>query len=55
MKRGQAERYLKDEKALEDYLVGEGLEDAVLVSGDGATRGAEDLRDIVETARKDSR
>ncbi|MGA7545978.1 MAG: DNA gyrase subunit B, partial [Methyloceanibacter sp.] len=52
VKRGQAERYLKDEKALEDYLVGEGLEDAVLVSGDGATRGAEDLRDIVETARK---
>ncbi|MGZ5916960.1 MAG: DNA topoisomerase (ATP-hydrolyzing) subunit B [Methyloceanibacter sp.] len=52
VKRGQAERYLKDEKALEDYLVGEGLEDAALVSGDGATRGAEDLRDIVETARK---
>jgi DNA gyrase subunit B len=52
VKRGHAERYLKDEKALEDYLVGEGLEDAVLVSGDGASRGGGDLRDIVETARK---
>ena len=52
VKRGQAERYLKDEKALEDYLIGEGLADAVLVSGDDASRGGEDLRDIVETARK---
>ncbi|MGC2408450.1 MAG: DNA topoisomerase (ATP-hydrolyzing) subunit B [Methyloceanibacter sp.] len=52
VKRGQSERYLKDEKALEDYLVGEGLEDAVLVSGDGATRAGADLRDIVDTARK---
>jgi DNA gyrase subunit B len=52
VKRGQSERYLKDEKALEDYLVGEGLEDAVLVSGDGVTRAGADLRDIVDTARK---
>ena len=37
VKRGQSERYLKDEKALEDYLVGEGLDEALLVSGDGAT------------------
>jgi DNA gyrase subunit B len=52
VKRGQSERYLKDEKALEDYLIGEGLEDAVLVTGDSASRGGADLRDIVETARK---
>ena len=52
VKRGQQERYLKDEKALEDYLIGEGLEDAVLLTGDNASRGGEDLRDIVETARK---
>ncbi|HET9273767.1 MAG TPA: toprim domain-containing protein, partial [Methyloceanibacter sp.] len=52
VKRGQAERYLKDEKALEDYLIGEGLEDAILVTGDNASRGGGDLRDIVETARK---
>ncbi len=52
MKRGSQERYLKNETALEDYLVGEGLEDTVLVSGGGATRAGADLRDIVETARK---
>ncbi|MGI8853361.1 MAG: DNA topoisomerase IV subunit B [Methyloceanibacter sp.] len=52
VKRGQSERYIKDEKALEDYLIGEGLEDTVLITGDNATRAREDLRDIVETARK---
>jgi DNA gyrase subunit B len=52
VKRGQTERYLKDEKALEDYLISEGLEDAVLVTGDKAARAGGDLRDIVETARK---
>jgi DNA gyrase subunit B len=50
--RGKSERYLKDEKALEDYLIGEGLEDALLITGDSARRGGGDLRDIVETARK---
>ncbi len=52
VKRGQSERYLKDERGLEDYLVGEGIDDAVLLTGDNAERGAGDLRDIVETARK---
>jgi DNA gyrase subunit B len=50
--RGKSERYLKDEKALENYLIGEGLEDTLLVTGDSASRGGGDLRDIVETARK---
>ncbi len=50
--RGKSERYLKDEKGLEEYLVGEGLEDAILITGDSARRGGSDLRDIVETARK---
>jgi DNA gyrase subunit B len=52
VKRGQQERYLKDEPSLENYLIGEGLEDAVLMTGDDAARGGEDLRDIVETARR---
>jgi DNA gyrase subunit B len=52
VKRGSQERYLKDEKNLEDYLIGEGLEDAVLMTGDDAARGGRDLHDIVETARK---
>jgi len=52
VKRGQTERYLKDEKALEDYLISEGLEDALLLTGDKVARGGADFRDIVETARK---
>ena len=52
VKRGHSERYLKDEKALEDYLIGEGLEDALLITGDNANRGGADFRDIVERARK---
>jgi DNA gyrase subunit B len=52
VKRGQAERYLKDEKALEDYLISEGLADAVLLTGDKAAHGGGDLRDIVDTARR---
>ena len=52
VKRGSQERYLKDEKSLEDYLVSEGLEDTVLLTGDKAVRAGADLRDIVETARK---
>ncbi len=52
VKRGQSERYLKDEKSLQDYLIGEGLEDAVLITGDSASRAGDDLRDIVETARR---
>ncbi len=40
VKRGQAERYLKDEKALEDYLIGEGLEDTLLLTGEGRAAAA---------------
>jgi DNA gyrase subunit B len=50
--RGKSERYLKDEKALEDHLISEGLDDAVLITGENASRGGGDLRDIVESARK---
>jgi DNA gyrase subunit B len=52
VKRGQQERYLKDEPSLQDYLIDEGLVDAVLMTGDDAARGGADLRDIVEKARK---
>ncbi len=52
VKRGQSERYLKDEKALEDYLIGEGLDDALLITGENANRGGADFRDIVESARR---
>jgi len=52
VKRGQSERYLKDERALEDFLIGAGLEDAVLTTGAGDERAGEDLRRIVEQARQ---
>ncbi|CEJ83778.1 DNA gyrase subunit B [Hyphomicrobium sp. GJ21] len=50
--RGKAQSYLKDERALEDYLIDQGLVDAVLVAGDGTERAGRDLRDIVEQARQ---
>jgi DNA gyrase subunit B len=48
--RGKSEAYLKDQRALEDYLIQQGLEDTVLVTGDGE-RAGRDLRSIVDQAR----
>jgi len=50
--KGRAHSYLKDERALEDYLIDQGLADAVLVTGDGTERAGRDLRDVVEQARQ---
>ena len=50
--RGKTHSYLKDQRALEDYLIDQGLADAVLTTGDGAERAGRDLRDIVEQARQ---
>jgi len=49
--RGKSETYLKDQRALEDYLIEQGLEEAVLVSGTGEERAGQDLRTIVDQAR----
>ena len=49
--RGKSEQYLKDERALEDFLISTGLEDAVLRLTNGEERSAEDLRKLVEDAR----
>jgi DNA gyrase subunit B len=49
--RGRSEQYLKDERALEDYLITGGIEEAVLRTGTGAERAGEDLRRLVEEAR----
>ena len=51
VKRGQSERYLKDERALWDYLIELGVEDTVFVTRDSVERAGEDLRDIVSKAR----
>ncbi|MFN0217301.1 MAG: DNA topoisomerase (ATP-hydrolyzing) subunit B [Hyphomicrobium sp.] len=52
VQRGKAHQYLKDQRALEDYLIDQGLADAVLTAGDGTERAGRDLRDIVEQARQ---
>ncbi|HEX3494258.1 MAG TPA: DNA topoisomerase (ATP-hydrolyzing) subunit B [Methylocella sp.] len=51
VKRGSSEQYLKDERAREDYLIGNGLEAAVLRLASGEERAGADLRAIVEEAR----
>jgi len=51
VKRGQSEQYLKDERALEDYLVDAGLDGASLTLANGEVRAGADLRALVEEAR----
>ena len=53
--KGKSESYLKDERALEEYLVTAGLDDTKLVLGTGEERGGPDLREIVDQARTVSR
>ncbi|MCZ7642767.1 MAG: DNA gyrase subunit B [Pseudorhodoplanes sp.] len=50
--RGKSEQYLKDERALEDYLIGSGLEEAVLTLSSGEERAGTDLRKLAEEARQ---
>ena len=52
VQRGKSHTYLKDQRALEDYLIDQGLNDAVLIAGDGTERAGRDLRDVVEQARQ---
>jgi DNA gyrase subunit B len=49
--RGKSETYLKDEAALEQYLIDTGLGDTVLQLGSGETRAGQDLHEIVLQAR----
>jgi DNA gyrase subunit B len=49
--RGRSEQYLKDERALENYLIATGLEDAVLRLATGEERAGADLRALTEQAR----
>jgi DNA gyrase subunit B len=49
--RSRSEQYLKDERALEDYLTDTGLEDAALRLSSGEVRAGNDLRHLVEEAR----
>src|ERR1700681_2929618 len=49
--RGKSEQYLKDERALEDYLIAGGIEEAVFRLHSGEERAGADLRRLVEEAR----
>ncbi len=49
--RGKSEQYLKDERALEDYLIDAGLDDCVFTPGTGGDRTGRDLRALVDDAR----
>ncbi len=53
VKRGNAgELYLKDERALEDYLINVALSDLVLIDGQGRSRTGKDLEDLLLQSRK---
>ncbi len=52
LKRGQSEQYLKDERALEDYLIEAGTDEAVLTTRDGVAHAGPDLLGIARQARE---
>jgi DNA gyrase subunit B len=49
--RGKSEQYLKDERALEDYLIEAGLDECVFRPASGEDRKGRDLLSLVEDAR----
>ena len=49
--RGKSEQYLKDDRALEDYLIEAGLDDCVFTLGIGEERKGLDLRTLIDDAR----
>jgi DNA gyrase subunit B len=54
VKRGNSERYLKNDAELEEHLIANGLEDATLTTVEGATHEGEALAALVELARQAS-
>ena len=53
--RGKSEVYLKDDSALQDYLIQMGIEDATLNFGDGTTVAGADLERVVTLTKKISK
>jgi DNA gyrase subunit B len=49
--RGKSEQYLKDERALEDYLIETGIDDCIFMPGTGEQRTGLDLRALIDDAR----
>ncbi len=52
VRKGSSEIYLKDDEALENFLIESGLEGATLRLAAGEVLAAADLREVVEKARK---
>lgn len=48
--RGKSSQYLKNEKALEDYLIGSGLDDAALELASGEVRAGQDILELIQDA-----
>ncbi len=51
LRRGKSTIYLKDDPALENHLIADGIKDAVLTLADGSQSVAQDLIHLVEQAR----
>ncbi len=51
VKRGNSQVYLKNDRALEDFLIGAALDEVVLTLFDGAQRSGADLRELIDRAR----
>jgi DNA gyrase subunit B len=52
VRRGKSEVYLKDDKALDDYLINGSIDGMVFTMHNGAQSAGEDLRDKLERARR---
>ena len=50
--RGKSEVYLKDQAAMDDYLIQQGVDGAQLVQGNGEAIAGQDLARVVEEARQ---
>ncbi|MDP6390731.1 MAG: DNA topoisomerase (ATP-hydrolyzing) subunit B [Alphaproteobacteria bacterium] len=51
VQKGKSEVYLKDDQAMEDFLLREALGDAVMTLADGAQLAGEELWEVFDTAR----
>ncbi len=52
VKRGNSgETYLKDDAAMEQYLIDAALDGLIFIAADGSQRAGNDLREVVQTAR----
>ncbi|MGE0502726.1 MAG: DNA topoisomerase (ATP-hydrolyzing) subunit B [Rhizobiaceae bacterium] len=48
--RGKSSQYIKDEPAFEEFLIGQGIDDATLALGSGEVRAGADLRSTIQDA-----